>query len=86
MNMKNAMRNVLISSSLAAALAACGGPGGGKDTPPAPPTVVATSQADKFGVKFGQNFRASADGEPASVDDGDLVPVSWTTEPIDIVP
>jgi hypothetical protein len=85
MNMKNAMRNVLISSSLAAALAACGGPGGGKDTPPAPPTVVTTSQEDKFGVKFGQNFRAPADGEPSPVNDGDLVPVSWTTEPIDIV-
>lgn len=84
--MKNAMRNVMISSSLAAALAACGGPGGGRDTPPAPPTVVTTSQEDKFGVKFGENFRAPANSEPASVGDGDIVPVSWTTEPIDIVP
>lgn len=86
MTIKRAMRNVLISASLAAALAACGGPGGGRDKPPVPPTVVTTSQEDKFGVKFGQNFRAPAQSEPASVNDGDLVPVSWTTEPIDIVP
>jgi predicted small lipoprotein YifL len=83
--MKTTIRNLLLGASLAATLAACGGPGGGKDTPPAPPTVVATSQEDKFGVKFGQNFRAPKDGEPSPVNDGDLVPVSWTTEPIDIV-
>lgn len=86
MTIKRITRYLLISLPLSLTMAACGGGGGGRDKPPEPPTVVTTAQEDKFGVKFGQDFRAPADSEPASVNDGDLVPVSWTTEPIDIVP
>lgn len=85
MKSKPIMRNAMVSVSLALALAACGGGGGGADRPPEPPTVVATAQEDKFGVAFGSAFRAKPDGEPVPVSDGDIVPVSLTTEPIEIV-
>lgn len=85
MKSKPILRNAIVSLSLALALAACGGGGGGTDRPPEPPTVVATAQEDKFGVAFGSAFRAPADGEPKPVNDGDIVPVSLTEEPIEIV-
>jgi hypothetical protein len=76
-------RNALIGFSLALPLAACGG-GGGSDKAPTPPVVVTTAQEDKFGLAFGADFRASPNSEPATVKDGDIVPVSFMTEPIDI--
>ena len=36
---------------------------------------------DKFGTKFATVSRAPANSEPAKVEDGDLLPVSNTTEP-----
>lgn len=84
MNSKRILRNALISTSLALPLAACGGGGGGSDKTSQPPTVVTTAQEDKFGLAFGTAFRAKPDSEPVPVNDGDIVPVSLTTEPIDI--
>ncbi|MEO7786636.1 MAG: hypothetical protein ABIR77_02255 [Sphingomicrobium sp.] len=88
MTKKQFVQRALIGTALALPLAACGGGGGGggQDTVIAPPTVVTTKQEDKFGVAFGTAFRASMDSEPASVADSDIVPVSFTTEPIDITP
>lgn len=40
-----------------------------------------TRTEDKFGTTFGNAFRAPANSEPAKVNDGDLPPVSNTTEP-----
>ncbi len=37
---------------------------------------------DKFGEEFGKAFRADPNSEPANVSDDDVVPVSYTTEPI----
>jgi len=75
--------------SLTLALGACsgggGGGGGGSDRPGAPPVVVVTAQEDKFGLAFGTAFRAARNGEPNIVNEGDLVPVSFTTTPIDII-
>lgn len=80
------VRPLLVPVTLALALAACGGGGGGSDKPGDPPTVISTNQEDKFGVGFGIAFRAAMNGEPRPVNDGDLVPVSFTTEPINITP
>jgi hypothetical protein len=81
------VRRVFVPVALSLALAACGGGGGGgSDTPGGPPTVITTAQEDKFGVGFGNIFRDPLNSEPRPVNDNDLVPVSLTTEPIDIVP
>jgi hypothetical protein len=37
---------------------------------------------DRFGKGFGEKFRADPNSDPAPVKDGDLVPVSETTEPV----
>ena len=88
MTKKQLVHRALIGTALALPLAACGGGGGssGGDTVIAPPVVVTTAQEDKFGIPFGMDFRAAMDSEPASVSDGDIVPVSLSTEPIDITP
>ena len=85
MTKKQLIQRALLGTALALPLAACGGGGGGSDSVIAPPTVIKTAQEDKFGVQFGIDFRASMNSEPASVNDGDIVPVSLTNEPIDIV-
>ena len=87
MTKKQFMHRALVGTALALPLAACGGGGGrsGEDTVITPPTVVTTKQEDKFGVQFGILFRAAMNSEPANVADGDIVPASLTTEPIDIV-
>ncbi len=85
MTKKQLIQRALLGTALALPLAACGGGGGGSDSVIAPPIVVKTAQEDKFGVQFGIDFRASMNSEPASVNDGDIVPVSLTNEPIDIV-
>jgi len=81
------VQRALISTALALPLAACGGGGGGGggSSVITPPVTVTTAQEDKFGVQFGIDFRAAMNSEPASVSDGDIVPVSLTTSPIDII-
>ena len=41
-------------------------------------------QEDLFGKGFGEKFRADPNSEPTNVNDGDLAPVSETTEPVQI--
>lgn len=70
---------------LGLAIAACGG--GRKDLPPGNTgggPVITAQQEDQFGVRFGTAFRADNNSEPFSPADGDIAPVSFTTEPIDI--
>ncbi len=66
-------------------LAACDG-GRSRDTgaAPTPPAVAVTRQEDVFGTVFGNLFRAAANSEPAPVSDGDLVAISFTTEPVPV--
>lgn len=87
MNRKKLSQRVLIATALALPLAACGGGGGQTDTVVEPPKVVVTSQEDQFGTAFGTDFRTAANTDPAPlVNDGDIVPVSLTTEPVNITP
>ena len=78
------MLRALIIGGLTTAVAACGGSGSSSSTVIAPPAVLTTAQEDKFGTVFGTDYRAVANSEPASVSDGDIVPVSLTTEPIPV--
>ena len=87
MTKKQLVQRALIGTALALPLAACGGGGGGgSDSVIIPPVVVTTAQEDKFGIPFGIDFRAAMNSEPASVSDGDIVPVTLTNDPIDITP
>ena len=87
MKNKQIIQRALISTALATSLASCGGGGGGSNSENPPPTVVETSQEDRFGVAFGTAFRAASEtSEPKPVNEGDLVAVSLTTEPIAISP
>lgn len=87
---KQFVRGAVTALVLGLPLAACSGGGGGRsERPSQPPTVVApapTQQEDRFGLAFGSYFRASANSEPSPVNDGDIVAVSFTTEPIDLTP
>ena len=46
--------------------------------------AVTTKQEDQFGIVFGTAFRVLNDSEPYSPNDGDIVPISLTAEPVDI--
>ena len=73
----------LLAGGLAILVSACGNHSSGSSQT-TPPVVTTTAQEDKFGSAFGTDFRASNNSEPANVSDGDVVPVSLTTEPLNI--
>ena len=75
---------VAVAVGLALTVSACGGSGSSGSPATTPPVVTATAQEDKFGTVFGTDYRASANSEPATTNDGDIVAVSLTTEPIDV--
>lgn len=68
------------------ALSACGSstsaPPVGQAPGPGPVGVV--RQEDQFGTQFGTAFRADPNSEPFAVNDGDLIAISFTTEPVTI--
>lgn len=88
--MTSTIKRGLIVSALVLSASACSSNDNGSGstsnvTTPAPPVVVApTRQEDQFGVAFGTAFRGASDGEPFQVQDGDIVAVSLTTEPVTI--
>ena len=51
-------------------------------TSPAPPPPPVTT-VESFGAGFASIFRTAADTEPRDPGEGDIVPVSFTTEPGD---
>lgn len=72
---------------VAATLAGCGGDNNqAAAPPPAPPVVVAPPpQENAFGANFGTAFRASPNAAaPATPADGDIVPLSLTTDPVNV--
>lgn len=81
--MKRKNLNLLLFAIPISTLAACGSSGGGGGTPPPPPTTV-TAQEDTFGVAFGLAFRTDPNGTPIEPKDGDIIPLSLTTEPVNI--
>ncbi len=73
----------LIIVAVGAAVASCGGGGGGGDDDPDDTTT--TLQEDSFGLSFGAAFRADPNTEPSDPGPGDIIPVSLTSEPINII-
>ena len=67
---------------LGLSIAACGS-GNNAPSPPGGGGVV-TKQEDQFGLAFGTTFRANPNSEPYSPQDGDIVAVSLTAEPVTI--
>lgn len=69
---------LLVGAGLVLAVSACGSDGvtSTVNTPPAAP------QENQFGSAFATDYRASANSEPANANDGDIVAVSLTTEPV----
>lgn len=66
------------------ALSACGS-SSNNTAPPAPPVVVApTPQENAFGANFGTAFRAASTATPIVPADGDIIPLSLTTEPVKV--
>lgn len=80
--MKRKSLNLLLFAVPITTLAACGG--GADNTTPPPPPVTTVVQEDTFGVAFGTAFRADPNSTPIEPKDGDIVPLSLTTEPVDI--
>lgn len=80
--MKRKNLNLLLFAVPIATLAGCGGGADNTAPPPSPPTTVV--QEDTFGVVFGTAFRADVNGVPVEPKDGDIIPLSLTTEPVDV--
>ncbi len=81
--MKRKNLNLLLFAVPISALAACGG-GADNTTPPPPPPPTTVVQEDTFGVAFGTAFRADPNATPIEPKDGDIIPLSVTTEPSNI--
>lgn len=89
MPLRSVTRMLRAASALAlVALAACGSGGGGDgdNAPPAPPAIVAPPppQENQFGANFGAAFRADPTSTPRDPADGDIVPLSFTTDPVNV--
>lgn len=80
--MKRKNLNLLLFAVPISTLAACGG--GADNAPPPPPPVTTVAQEDTFGVGFGTAFRADPNATPIEPKDGDIIPLSSTTEPTNI--
>lgn len=79
------LMQALLLAGLAISVAACSSKRSSSTaTATTPPAVTATAQEDKFGTVFGTDYRATANSEPAIVNDGDIVAVSLTTEPVNV--
>ncbi len=57
----------------------------GTDAPESDPFATSSiAKEDQFGEGFGKAFRADPNSEPAKVSKRDVIPVSHTTEPVEI--
>ena len=81
--MKRKNLNLLLFAIPIATLSACGS-GADNTAPPPPPPPTTVVQEDTFGVVFGTAFRADANGTAVEPKDGDIIPLSLTTEPVDV--
>lgn len=89
--MKRSLIRLALTSVVVVPLAACSDSKNRDEvvvapTPPpvaAPPSIAPTS-LESISATFATLFRASADTEPRDSAEGDLPPVNFTTEPVDI--
>lgn len=51
--------------------------------PPPPPPVSTAFTVESFGAGFASIFRADANSEPRDPGEGDIIPISFTTESSD---
>lgn len=84
-SMRSLLLRVTAMVAVAAGLAACGG-GGGKSTKKVttPPPAAAPPLEDQFGVNFGTAFRVAANTDPRDPAPGDLIPICFTCDPVNI--
>ena len=82
--MKRKNLNLLLFAVPISTLAACGGGSDNTVPPPPPPPPTTVVQEDGFGAVFGMAFRADTNATPIEPKDGDIIPLSLTTEPRDI--
>jgi hypothetical protein len=79
--MKYRLALILLATT---ALSACGS-SNNPTAPTAPPVVVVPSaQENAFGANFGTAFRASNTAAPTTPVDGDIIPLSLTTNPVNV--
>jgi len=69
---------------LASGVAACGGDGNSASTPSTTPPVItpAAKQETLFGANFATSYEQSPTATPTTPADGDIIPLSLTTEPV----
>lgn len=82
--MKRKNLNLLLFAVPISTLAACGSGSGNTVPPPPPPPPTTVVQEDTFGAVFGMAFRTDTNGTPIEPKDGDIIPLSQTTEPSEI--
>ena len=83
----NSLKLFALALAASAVLASCSG-GGGSDAgnpgggpPPPPPPVPFPGQ---LGIGFSMTFGAAANSEPRDPQPTDVIPISLTSEPIDV--
>jgi len=81
--MKNILRITTVAL-LASGVAACGGDGNSASTPSTTPAVItpAAKQETLFGAGFATSYEQSPTATPTTPVDGDIIPLSLTTEPV----
>lgn len=82
--MKLFIQRAALVAVLGSGVAACGGSGSDATAPPPPPPPVVVHQEDQFGTAFGVDFRASPMSNPVTPAPGDIVPLSLTTNPVNV--
>lgn len=83
-NLQATPRRLIVAAAalgLVALLSACGGSGGGGGNPP---PDVPPSGVGRFGVGFAAAFAAAANSDPREVTAADVIPISLTTDPIEV--
>lgn len=89
--MKRTLIRLAMTAAVPALLAGCHG--GDKknvaDVPPPtstppPPSVPTTASLESLGAGFASIYRADANSEPRDPSDGDIAPISFTTEALEI--
>lgn len=82
--MNNRITRAGLIALATATLAACSS-NESATAPTTPPVVVAPPpQENAFGANFGTAFRAAETAAPVTPADGDIIPLSLTTEPVKI--